>query len=53
MAKIFGPIAKLLLKLGISPDAVTIVGTIGVLVTALWAFPTGHILDMKASQDHG
>ena len=43
MAKIFGPIAKLLLKLGISPDAVTIVGTIGVLVTALWAFPTGHI----------
>ena len=43
MAKIFGPIAKLLLKLGISPDAVTIIGTIGVVVTALWAFPTGHL----------
>lgn len=43
MAKIFGPIAKVLLKMGISPDVVTIVGTIGVVVTALWAFPTGHI----------
>lgn len=43
LAKIFNPIARLLLKLGISPDAVTIIGTIGVVVAALWAFPTGHL----------
>ncbi|XBH23041.1 CDP-alcohol phosphatidyltransferase family protein [Jonesiaceae bacterium BS-20] len=43
MAKIFGPIAKILLKLGISADVVTIVGTIGVIVAALWAFPTNHL----------
>jgi CDP-diacylglycerol--glycerol-3-phosphate 3-phosphatidyltransferase len=40
-ARIMTPIANLLLKLGVSPDAVTIVGTIGVSAGALWFFPRG------------
>lgn len=41
--RLFGPLAKLLLKWGISPDAVTIGGTLGVVGAALWLFPTGHL----------
>lgn len=37
--KIFRPLAQLLLRLGISPDVVTIVGTIGVAFGALWFYP--------------
>ena len=39
---IFTPIAKLLLKLGVSPDAVTVVGTLGVVAGALVFFPRGE-----------
>ncbi len=41
--KIFAPVANLFLKLGISPDVVTIVGTLGVCVGALAFFPRGEI----------
>lgn len=44
MTRFFTPIARALLRLGVSPDAVTIAGTLVVVVTALWAFPTGHLL---------
>lgn len=44
MTRFFTPIAKALLRRGVSPDAVTIGGTLVVVVTALWAFPTGHFL---------
>ncbi|KQS97172.1 phosphatidylinositol phosphate synthase [Cellulomonas sp. Leaf395] len=44
MTRFFTPIARVLLRLGVSPDAVTIAGTLVVVVTALWAFPTGHLL---------
>ena len=37
--KLFTPVARLLLKLGISPDVVTIVGTIGVCAGALLFYP--------------
>jgi len=37
--KLFTPLARLLLKLGISPDVVTIVGTLGVCVGALAFYP--------------
>lgn len=43
MTTLFNPLARVLLKRGVTPDAVTIFGTVGVLVTALWAFPTGHL----------
>ena len=38
-----GP-ADLLLKLGVTPDQVTFVGTVGVVVGALWFFPRGELL---------
>ena len=41
--KIFGPVAHLFLRLGISPDIVTIVGTVGVCVGSLAFFPRGEI----------
>lgn len=41
-AKIMSPIADLFLKLGISPDVVTFVGTLGVSAGALWFFPRGE-----------
>lgn len=37
--KIFTPVARLFLKLGVSPDVVTIVGTLGVCVGALAFYP--------------
>ena len=42
--KTFTPIARLLLRMGVSADAVTFVGTIGVVVGALAFFPQGHLL---------
>jgi CDP-diacylglycerol--glycerol-3-phosphate 3-phosphatidyltransferase len=41
--KVIAPIANLLLRLGVSPDAVTLVGTIGVCAGALVFFPRGHV----------
>jgi CDP-diacylglycerol--glycerol-3-phosphate 3-phosphatidyltransferase len=38
------PVARLLLRWNVSPDAVTVVGTLGVVVAALWFFPQGHLL---------
>ena len=42
--KVMTPIATLFLRLGISPDVVTIVGTVGVCVGALAFFPRGQLL---------
>ena len=42
--KAISPIAHLLLKLGVSPDAVTLVGTLGVCAGALVFFPQGRLL---------
>jgi CDP-diacylglycerol--glycerol-3-phosphate 3-phosphatidyltransferase len=41
---LFTPLARLLLRLGISPDAVTLVGTLGVCAGALVFFPRGQLL---------
>ncbi|MBF4162212.1 phosphatidylinositol phosphate synthase [Nocardioides acrostichi] len=38
------PFVNLFIKLGISPDVVTLVGTLGVATGALAFFPTGHLL---------
>ncbi len=35
--------SRVLLRLGLSPSAVTVLGTLGVLVSALWFFPRGHL----------
>jgi CDP-diacylglycerol---glycerol-3-phosphate 3-phosphatidyltransferase len=42
--RLFAPLARGLLRIGVSPDAVTITGTLGVVVAALWLFPLGHLL---------
>lgn len=44
LQKVLGPIAALLLRLGVSPDAVTFVGTVGVCAGALWFFPQGELI---------
>jgi phosphatidylglycerophosphate synthase len=41
---IFTPTARFFLKIGISPDAVTLVGTLGVIAGALCFFPRGSFL---------
>jgi CDP-diacylglycerol--glycerol-3-phosphate 3-phosphatidyltransferase len=40
---LFTPIARWLLKIGVSPDAITIVGTAGVVVGALVFYPLGQL----------
>ncbi|MEP6817373.1 MAG: phosphatidylinositol phosphate synthase [Marmoricola sp.] len=42
--RFFSPVAHLLLRLGVSPDAVTLVGTLGVSAGALVFFPQGKLL---------
>lgn len=42
--KVMTPIAKLFLRLGISPDVVTVVGTLGVAAGALGFYPRGEFL---------
>jgi phosphatidylinositol phosphate synthase len=38
------PIARFLLRLGVGPDTVTIIGTLGVCVSAIYCFPRGWML---------
>ena len=40
---LFTPLARWLLKIGISPDAVTVVGTLGVVAGALVFYPLGQL----------
>jgi len=40
----FTPLAKLLHKMGVTPDMVTIFGTVASSVLALWLIPSGHLL---------
>jgi CDP-diacylglycerol--glycerol-3-phosphate 3-phosphatidyltransferase len=42
--RLFTPVARLLLHWGVSPDVVTVVGTLGVSAGALIFFPRGHFL---------
>lgn len=43
-AALFTPLASGLVRLGVSPDAVTVAGTLGVVVAALWFFPRGEFV---------
>lgn len=42
--KLLTPIAKFFLRHGVSPDAITLIGTIGVVAGALIFFPRGELL---------
>lgn len=44
VTRLLSPIARLLLKLGATPDMVTIVGTIGVCFGALFFYPRGEFV---------
>lgn len=44
MTAVLSPVAKLLLRLGVGPDAVTLVGTLGVCAGALVFFPQGRLV---------
>lgn len=41
--RLMGPLADGLLRLGVTPDQVTIGGTVVSVALALWLFPTGHL----------
>lgn len=41
---VFTPVVRLLLRMGVSPDAVTVIGTLGVCAGALVFFPRGDLL---------
>jgi CDP-diacylglycerol---glycerol-3-phosphate 3-phosphatidyltransferase len=42
--RFWSPVAHLLIRMGVSANTVTLVGTIGVCAGALVFFPTGHLL---------
>src|SRR5690242_21729092 len=44
VTRLFSPVARALLRLGVSPDVVTVVGTLGVCAGALIFYPTGHFV---------
>lgn len=44
MAHVVDPVADALLRRGVSPDAVTVLGTVGVVVAALTLYPLGYLL---------
>jgi CDP-diacylglycerol--glycerol-3-phosphate 3-phosphatidyltransferase len=41
--KLFTPLARVLIRMGVSPDAVTIIGTLGVCAGALVFYPLGEL----------
>lgn len=41
---LFGPLARLLVRLRVSPDLVTFAGTLGVVVASLTLLPTAHLV---------
>ena len=44
VTRVLSPVAALLVRLGVSPDAVTVVGTLGVAAAALVFYPRGEFL---------
>lgn len=43
LAKVIGPIARALARIGVTADMVTIVGTVGVAAAALFFYPRGEL----------
>ncbi|QCX27424.1 phosphatidylinositol phosphate synthase [Nocardioides jishulii] len=41
---LIAPIARLLLRLGLGPDAITVIGTVLTCASALWLVPQGHLM---------
>ncbi len=43
VSKVTDPVGRALLRLGLSPDLVTVIGTVGAVVASILLFPTGHL----------
>src|ERR1700743_2244349 len=43
LARVLTPVGQLLARTPITPNMITIAGTIGMAAGALWLFPTGHL----------
>ncbi len=43
IARLLKPVGEALARTPVTPNAITITGTAGVVVGALWLFPTGHL----------
>jgi CDP-diacylglycerol--glycerol-3-phosphate 3-phosphatidyltransferase len=43
LARLLTPVGETLARTPITPNAITLTGTAGVVVGALWLFPTGHL----------
>lgn len=44
VAGVVDPVAKALLRIGLTPDAVTLIGALGTCAAALWFFPRGQFV---------
>jgi CDP-diacylglycerol--glycerol-3-phosphate 3-phosphatidyltransferase len=44
VSRVTDPIGAWLVRRGLSPNAMTVIGTAGAVVGSLWLFPTGHLL---------
>src|SRR5256885_5516931 len=44
VSRVTDPIGAWLVRIGLSPNAITAVGTAGAVAGSLWLFPTGHLL---------
>ena len=43
LTRVLTPVADALARTPVTPNAITITGTVGVVAGALWLFPTGHL----------
>ncbi|MFC0557148.1 phosphatidylinositol phosphate synthase [Planotetraspora thailandica] len=43
VTRVMTPLGRVLARLGISPDTITVIGTLGVAVSALVFYPLGHL----------
>jgi CDP-diacylglycerol--glycerol-3-phosphate 3-phosphatidyltransferase len=43
LARVLNPVGEVLARTPVTPNALTIIGTIGMSAGALWLFPTGHL----------
>jgi CDP-diacylglycerol--glycerol-3-phosphate 3-phosphatidyltransferase len=44
VSRVTDPIGAALVRVGLTPNAMTLIGTAGAVGFALWLFPTGHLL---------
>ena len=43
LTRLLTPVGEALARTPVTPNAITITGTVGMVAGALWLFPTGHL----------